>query len=70
VVLGGIERRIVAEPRLVLRALVAIAGSPQDEVALLRKDPTVLAAVALRGAAVSRRRSLHRLVTAAPVEVD
>jgi ParB-like chromosome segregation protein Spo0J len=42
------KRRIVAEPLLVLRALAAMAEEPQDEVALLHKDLTVLAAVALR----------------------
>jgi hypothetical protein len=42
------KRRIVAEPLLVLRALAAMAEEPQDEAALLHKDLTVLAAVALR----------------------
>jgi ParB family chromosome partitioning protein len=42
------KRRIVAEPLLALRALAAMAEEPQDEVALLHKDLTVLAAVALR----------------------
>lgn len=42
------KRRIVAEPLLVLRALAAMVEEPQDEIALLHKDLTVLAAVALR----------------------
>ena len=40
--------RIVAEPLLVLRALAAMTEEPEDEVASLHKDLTVLAAVALR----------------------
>jgi hypothetical protein len=42
------KRRIVAEPLLVLRALAAMTEEPEDEVASLHKDLTVLAAVALR----------------------
>jgi ParB-like chromosome segregation protein Spo0J len=42
------RRRIVAEPLLVLRALAAITEEPEDEVASLHKDLTVLAAIALR----------------------
>ena len=42
------RQRIVADPLLVLRALAVMTAEPQDEVALLHKDLTVLAAVALR----------------------
>jgi hypothetical protein len=42
------KRRIVAEPLLVLRALAAMTEAPEDEVASLHKDLTVLASVALR----------------------
>jgi ParB-like chromosome segregation protein Spo0J len=42
------KRRIVAEPLLVLRALAAMTEEPEDEVASLYKDLTMLAAVALR----------------------
>jgi ParB-like chromosome segregation protein Spo0J len=53
------KQRIVAEPLLVLRALAALAEEPGDEAAVLHKDLTMLAAVALR-AAGARRRALHR----------
>lgn len=42
------KRRIVAEPLLVLRALAAMTAEPEDDAAVLHKDLTVLAAVALR----------------------
>jgi ParB-like chromosome segregation protein Spo0J len=42
------KQRIVAEPLLVLRALAALAEEPEDEAAVLHKDLTMLAAVALR----------------------
>jgi ParB family transcriptional regulator, chromosome partitioning protein len=42
------KQRIVSEPLLVLRALAAMAEEPQDEVAALHKDLSMLAAVALR----------------------
>jgi hypothetical protein len=42
------KRRIVAEPLLFLRALAAMTEEPEDEVASLHKDLTMLAAVALR----------------------
>jgi hypothetical protein len=42
------KRQIVAEPLLVLRALAAMTEEPEDEVAALHKDLTMLAAVALR----------------------
>jgi hypothetical protein len=42
------RRRIVAEPLLALRALVAMTEEPEDEVAALHKDLSMLAAVALR----------------------
>ena len=42
------KQQIVAEPLLVLRALAAITEEPEDEVALLHRDLTMLAAVALR----------------------
>jgi ParB-like chromosome segregation protein Spo0J len=42
------KQRIVAEPLLALRALMAMTEEPQDEIAALHKDLTMLAAVALR----------------------
>lgn len=48
------KRRIVAEPLLVLRALAAMIEEPEDGAALLHKDLTVLAGVALRAARRAR----------------
>lgn len=42
------KQHLVAEPLLVLRALAALAEEPEDEVATLHKDLSVLTAVALR----------------------